>query len=97
MQQEAQRGCGFIALHILNLCSRWGWVVTAMTRPLYSLGKSPGTHFRGYCVGSGAGLDRFEERKFLFLPGFESHTAQAVASCYTVRVIAVVIGQLTSN
>jgi hypothetical protein len=69
MHQRAQRGCGFIALLNLKLCTRWGWVVNAVPHLLYSLGKNPGTHFRGGCVGPEAGLARCGEGKFLVPTG----------------------------
>jgi hypothetical protein len=46
-------------------------VVSLTPRPLYPEEKAPGTHWIGGWVDPGAGLDDFEERKFLTLPGLE--------------------------
>jgi len=41
MKQRAQRGCGFIVLLILNLCTGWEWVVKAMYHLFSSLERIP--------------------------------------------------------
>jgi len=40
-----------IALPILSLGARRGWVFNAMPQPLYPQGKRCGTHYRAGCVG----------------------------------------------
>jgi len=42
---------------ILNLNTRWRWVVNVTLRPLYSPGKNPGTPGLGGWVETRAGLD----------------------------------------
>jgi hypothetical protein len=58
-----------IAPRILNLGTRWWWVVSFTPRPLYSLGKSPYTHWTGGWVGLRAGLDTTVRERYdeLFL------------------------------
>jgi hypothetical protein len=51
----AQRGSRSIALFILNLGARRGWVVSTTPRPFYLL-ERPGTHCTGGWVGPRAGL-----------------------------------------
>jgi hypothetical protein len=53
---RAQRGSRGIALLILDLGARRGWVVTTTPRPLYPR-KRPGTHCTGCWVGPRVGLD----------------------------------------
>ena len=53
---KAQRGSTGITLLFPNLGARWGWVVNATPRPLYTR-ERPGTPCTGGRVGPGAGLD----------------------------------------
>jgi hypothetical protein len=46
---------------ILDLGTRWRWVVGFTRRPLRPRGKSPGSHWIGGCVGSRTGLDTMKE------------------------------------
>jgi hypothetical protein len=50
---------------ILDLGTRWRWVVIFTHRPLYLRGKSPGTHWVEGWVGRRAGLDAVENRTIL--------------------------------
>jgi hypothetical protein len=75
---EGPRGRG-VALLILDLGARRGWVVSTMPWPLYPREK-PGTHCTGGWVGPRAGLD---VRKISPPPGFDPWTIQPVASPYT--------------
>jgi hypothetical protein len=53
-------------LLILNLCTRWGWVVSITPRPRFTPREStPGTHCTGGWVGPRAGLDAGARRKTL--------------------------------
>jgi hypothetical protein len=54
-----------IAPHILDLGTRWKWVVSFTSQPLYSRGKSCGIHWTGGLVGPRASLDAVEQRKTL--------------------------------
>jgi hypothetical protein len=58
--QRAQRGSRGIALLMLDLGARRGWVVSATPRPLYPQ-ERPGTHCTGGWVGLRAGLDVCEK------------------------------------
>jgi hypothetical protein len=64
---RAQKGSRGIALVILNLGARRGWVVSTTPRPLYSRERA-GTHRTGGWVGRRADLDVCE--KILPPPGF---------------------------
>jgi hypothetical protein len=57
---RAWRGSRGIALLILNLGVRRGWVVSTTTWLLYPR-ERPGTHITGGWVGPGAGLDVCEK------------------------------------
>jgi hypothetical protein len=53
-------------LLILNLGTRWGWVISIMPRPRFTPGeRTPGTHWIGGWVGPRAGLDAEARRKIL--------------------------------
>jgi hypothetical protein len=55
---QALGGRGGIAPIILDLGTRWGWVVTVTPRPRFAPGKGPpGIHCTGGWVGPRAGLD----------------------------------------
>jgi hypothetical protein len=64
-------GSGCIDPCFLDLGTAWRWVVSFTLRPLYSRGKSPGTHRIGGWVDPRAGLDDMEMWKFLPPPGLE--------------------------
>jgi hypothetical protein len=57
---RAQNGSRGIALLILDLGARRGWLVSTMPRPLYPR-ERPGTHCTGGWVGPRAGLDVWEK------------------------------------
>jgi hypothetical protein len=59
---RAKRGSRDIALLILNLGGRRGWVVSTTPRPLYPR-EIPGTHCTGGWVGPRAGLDVCEKSR----------------------------------
>jgi hypothetical protein len=79
-------GSGGIAPRILDLCTKWRWVVRFTPRPLYPQGKSPGTHWIGGVVGPRAVLDTVVKRK-IPSPRRESNSripiVQPVAQRYT--------------
>jgi hypothetical protein len=56
-------GSGGIAPRILDLSTRWRWVVSFTPRPLYPRGREPGTHWIGGWVGPRAVLDAAVKRK----------------------------------
>jgi hypothetical protein len=56
---------------ILDLGTRWRWLVSFMPLPLWPRGKSPGTHWKGGWGVPRGGLDAVKKRKFLILPGLE--------------------------
>jgi hypothetical protein len=60
-------------LLILDLSTRWGWVVSVTSRSRFSPGeRTPGTHCTGGWVGPRAGLDTEVRGKILsLLPGIE--------------------------
>jgi len=47
----------------LNPWARWGRVVNATPRPIYSRQKEPSTNFTEVCVGPRAGLNGYEKEK----------------------------------
>jgi hypothetical protein len=53
---------------ILNLGTRWGWVVSITPRPRFTPGeRTPDTHWTGDWMGPRAGLDAEARRKILCL------------------------------
>jgi hypothetical protein len=55
-------------LLILNLGTKWGWVVSVTPWPRFTPGeRTPGTHWIGGSVGPRAGLDAGARRKILCL------------------------------
>jgi hypothetical protein len=60
---EGVLGSGDIAPHILDLGTKWRWVVSFTPPPLYPQGKGPGTHWIGGWVGSRAVLNAVVKRK----------------------------------
>jgi hypothetical protein len=79
---------GCIDPHFLDLGSSWKRVVTFTPRPLYPLGKNPGTHCIWGRVGSRVGLN--DVKKILDPIGTRTEIPSAVqleASSYTDSVI----------
>jgi hypothetical protein len=62
---------------ILDLGSRWRWIVGSTSRPLYCCEKSPGFLWIGGCMGPRAGLDRMEKWIILPLPGTVPWTSRS--------------------
>jgi hypothetical protein len=62
--------------HFLDLGTRWRWVVSFTSRPLYPREKTPppGTHWIGGWMDPRAGLDDLKKRKFLTLSGLGTPT-----------------------
>jgi hypothetical protein len=60
---KAHWGSGGIVPRILDLGTRWRWVISFTSRSLYPQGKTPGTHWIGSWVGSTAGMDAVVRRK----------------------------------
>jgi hypothetical protein len=56
-------GNGGVAPHILDLGSRWRWVVSFTPRPLNPRERAPFTHWIGGWVGPGAGLVALVKKK----------------------------------
>jgi hypothetical protein len=63
---KAYWGSGGIAARILDLGTRWRWVVSFTPRPLYPQRKNPSTHWIGGWEGPRGGLDAVVKRK---IPG----------------------------
>jgi hypothetical protein len=66
---------GGIAPRILELDTRWIWVVRFKFQPRFTTGgRAPGTHWIGSWVDLTAGMDAVAKRiKSLILPGIEHH------------------------
>jgi hypothetical protein len=76
----------------LNLGTRWGWVVSCRSGPLYHRVRTPDTHPRVGWVGSRAGLYVSVERNISYpLPGFETWTVQPIAQSRFKTVFTVFI------
>jgi hypothetical protein len=85
-------GSGGIAPIILDLDTRWRWLVSFSSQPLYSMGKRPLYPWIGAWVGPRTVLD---EDKNLSLPGIETRpsspslyrrlTALSIATLYNVE------------
>jgi hypothetical protein len=78
-------GGGRIASRILNLCTRWRWVVSFTPRPLYLQGKGPWCPLDRRLGGPQSRSERGgEEKNSQPLPGLEHFLIQPVAqSCTT--------------
>jgi hypothetical protein len=83
-RHEGVLGSGSTALRILDLGTRWRWVVSFTPRPLYPHGKRQcyplNRRLAGFQSRSGRGS---EERNSKLLPGLEPSIIQPVAQCYT--------------
>jgi hypothetical protein len=73
-------------LLILNLGTRWGWLVSVTPRPRFTPGeKTPSTHWAGGWVAPRAGLDAGARRKILCLcRGSPGSALLPAAGWYTV-------------
>jgi hypothetical protein len=73
-------------LLILDLGTRWGWVVSVTPRSRFSPGeRTPGTHCTGGWVGPRAGLDTETRGKILSsLPGIEPRSPGRPARSQTL-------------
>jgi hypothetical protein len=74
-------------LLILDLGTRWGWVVRVKPRPRFSPGeRTPGTHCTRGWVGPRAGLDTEATGKIISpLPGFEPQSPGRSARSQTIH------------
>jgi hypothetical protein len=83
---KAYLGSGGMGPCILNLGTRWIWVVSFTPRPLYSQGKSQWypLHRRLGWPQSRPGRD--EEKNSQPVPGLEPPIIQPVAQCYTIEL-----------
>jgi hypothetical protein len=83
----AHWGSGDIAPHILHLGTRWRWVVSFTSRPLYSQGKSPwyplDRRLGGLQSRSGRGGEEVNSQP---LPGLEPPIIQPVVQRYTTEL-----------
>jgi hypothetical protein len=71
-------------LLILNLGTRWGWVVSITPRPRFTPGeRTTGTHWIGGWVGPRAGLDAGLEEKTSAPAGDRTPILQPVVRHYT--------------
>jgi hypothetical protein len=79
-------GRGNIAPLILDLGTRWGWVVSVTPRPRFTPGEmTPGTHCTGGWVGPRAGLDTEVTGKiFSPQPGIEPRSPGRLARSQTL-------------
>jgi hypothetical protein len=78
-------GNGGIAPRILNLGTRWKWVVSFMPRPHYPRRKSPVIHWIGGWVGPRAGLGAVAKReKFHYWLCRESNAGRPARSLVSV-------------
>jgi hypothetical protein len=64
---KVYRGSRRITPFIINLGSRWKWVVNFTPRPLYSLGNNPRTRWKEEWTEDRAGVDVLEKRKISWL------------------------------
>jgi hypothetical protein len=82
---------GGIAPRILDLGTRWRWVVSSLSGRFTPRERAPGTRLIGGSVGPSAGLDAVVKRK-IPSPRRESNPrtpiVQPVAQCYTDWAIA---------
>jgi hypothetical protein len=78
---KAYWGSGGIVPRILDLGSRWRWVISFTPRPLYPQGKSPGTHWIGGWVAPRAVLGAVVKRK-IPSPRRESNPRTPINTCY---------------
>jgi hypothetical protein len=62
---------------VLDLGIRWRRVVSSMLRTFYPEERAPGTHWIRGWVGSRAGLDTVEKRRYLALPGIEPRPSKS--------------------
>jgi len=81
---ETSRGSGGIASFILNLRTRWRWVVSVMSWLLYIQGKRPWKPLNKKLGRPQCQPECFGKLKSLLsLLGFEAYTVQPIASHYT--------------
>jgi hypothetical protein len=73
---------GITPPYVLDLCTRWRWVVSFTIRPLNSGERAPGTHWLGGWINSSACLDDVENRKS-YPFGNRTRAVQPVARRYT--------------
>jgi len=78
---KAYWGSGGITLRLLDLSTRWRWVVSFMPQPLYPWGKSPDTQWTGGWVGPRAGLDAVVKRR-IPSPSWDSNPYNPAHSHY---------------
>jgi hypothetical protein len=80
-------GSGGMAPRILDLGTRWRWVVSFTSRPLYTQGKSPWYAMDRRLGGPQSRSERGgEEINSQPLLGLEPPTIQPVAQCYTTEL-----------
>jgi hypothetical protein len=83
---------GGIAPHILDLDTRWGWVVGFMLQLLYHQGKSPQYTFdRRLWRPQSQPQHDGEEKNSQPLPGPEPLIIQPIAQCYTPELSQLLI------
>jgi len=83
---EAYWGSGSIVPHILGLGTRWRWVVSFTSRPLYPKGKNPWYPLGGW-LGPRTALDIMVKRKIPNpMPGLEPPIIQTVAH-WAIRLL----------
>jgi hypothetical protein len=89
---KAYWGSGGIAPLILDLGTRWRWVVSFTPRPLYPQGKSPWYPLNRRLGGPQSRSRRGgEEKNSQPLPGLEHPIIQPVSQCYFWKLIFIVL------
>jgi hypothetical protein len=73
-----------IAPCILNLGTRWRWVVSFTILPLYPQGKSPGIHGIGGWVGPRASVDAVAKRRIPSFPRRELNPGRPACNLVTI-------------
>jgi hypothetical protein len=68
-------GSGGISPRILNLDTRWRWVVSSTPRPLHPLGRNLNTHWMGGLMGPKIRSENCGEETHPALPGIEHRSS----------------------
>jgi hypothetical protein len=88
-------GSGGIAPRILDLGTRWRWVVSFTPRPLYPRGNSPAYPLDRRLGGPQSRCGRGEEKNSQPLLGLEPPIIQLVAQSYTTELTRLLAQKMT--